>query len=113
MRDAERKQMQDKNIVSEMIKIYCNGNHGTKGDLLCISCNALEQYARNRVACCPNAETKTFCSTCKVHCYSQEMRKKIKDVMRYSGPRVIYKHPIMVIRHVLDTMNNSKRKAVM
>ena len=35
-------------------------------------------------------ETKTFCSNCKVHCYKPEMRKKIRAVMRFSGPRMIF-----------------------
>jgi hypothetical protein len=30
------------------------------------------------------------------------MREKIKEVMRYAGPRLIYRHPILAIRHLLD-----------
>lgn len=30
------------------------------------------------------------------------MKEKIRNVMRYSGPRMILHHPIMAIRHVID-----------
>jgi hypothetical protein len=31
------------------------------------------------------------------------MREKIRMVMRYSGPRMIYKHPIAAVWHLIDT----------
>jgi hypothetical protein len=30
------------------------------------------------------------------------MRENIRKVMRYAGPRMIYHHPIMALRHLLD-----------
>ena len=54
-------------------------------------------------------ETKTFCSNCKVHCYKPEMREKIRDVMRFSGPRMLFVHPVAAIRHVMET-NREKRR---
>jgi hypothetical protein len=53
-------------------------------------------------------ESKTFCSNCKVHCYKPEMREKIREVMRFSGPRMILHHPITSIRHVIES-NKEKR----
>ena len=52
---------------------------------------------------------QTFCSNCKSHCYSPEMRGKIKDVMRFSGPRLLLSHPILAIRHAIDTIKNKRR----
>ena len=37
------------------------------------------------------------------------MREKIRDVMRFSGPRMIFDHPIIAFRHVYET-NREKRK---
>ena len=51
----------------------------------------------------------TFCSNCKVHCYKPEMREKIREVMRFSGPRMILYHPIMAIRHVIESRKEKKR----
>lgn len=43
---------------------------------------------------------KTTCKKCPVHCYSPDMREKIRAVMRYSGPRMIFLHPFAAIRHL-------------
>ena len=48
--------------------------------------------------------TKTFCSQCHVHCYAPEKLQAIKDVMRYAGPRMLLRHPVLVVRHGLDGM---------
>ena len=39
-------------------------------------------------------ESKTFCSNCRVHCYCPDMREKIRMVMRFSGPRMLFYHPV-------------------
>ena len=44
---------------------------------------------------------KTFCSQCRIHCYEKTMQKQIKQVMRYSGPRMIFYHPLLALRHAL------------
>jgi hypothetical protein len=85
-----------------MIGLYCKKNHGKHGGL-CPKCAALNEYAQLRSDKCPFMETKTFCSNCKVHCYKPEMREKIKEVMRFSGPRMIFYHPIMDIRHLIES----------
>lgn len=58
---------------------------------------------------CPFMETKTFCSNCRVHCYKPEMREKIREVMRFSGPRMILHHPVMAVRHVIESKKEKKR----
>jgi hypothetical protein len=30
------------------------------------------------------------------------MRDRVKEVMRFSGPRMLLRHPILAIRHLLD-----------
>ena len=54
-------------------------------------------------------ETKTFCFNCRIHCYKPEMREKIRSVMRFSGPRMLLYHPIMAIRHVIETKKEKHR----
>ena len=104
----ESKREREKRTVSLMIRIYCKKKHGTKKGL-CSECEALDAYARMRSEKCPFMETKTFCSNCKVHCYKADMREKIRAVMRFSGPRMIFSHPIMAIRHVIES-KKEKRK---
>ena len=63
---------------------------------------ALDEYARNRSDRCPFMETQTFCANCRVHCCKPEMRAQIREVMRYSGPRMMLHHPVMAARHVIE-----------
>lgn len=105
--DVQTKRRREKETVSLMIKIYCRAHHGGKD--LCPDCAALDAYARLRSDKCPFMETKTFCSNCRVHCYRAEMREKIRAVMRYAGPRMLLHHPVMAVRHVIETKKEKKR----
>ena len=106
--DVESKRQREKETVSFMIRLYCKKKHGTKKGL-CPECAALDEYARMRSDKCPFMESKTFCSNCKVHCYKPEMREKIREVMRFSGPRMLFYHPVMAIRHVVESVKEKKR----
>ena len=105
--DVKTKREREKETVSLMIAIYCRKKHG--GKTLCPECTALDAYARQRSDKCPFMETKTFCSNCKVHCYKKDMREKIREVMRFSGPRMIFHHPVMAIRHVIESKTEKRR----
>lgn len=105
--DAVQKRKREKELVSQMIALYCKKKHG--GKTLCSQCAQLAEYAAQRSDKCPFMETKTFCSNCKVHCYKPEMREKIREVMRFSGPRMIFHHPITAMRHVIETKKEKKR----
>lgn len=102
------KREREKRTVALMIRLYCRKKHGTKKNL-CLECEALSQYAMQRSDKCPFMETKTFCSNCRVHCYKPEMREKIREVMRFSGPRMILHHPVMAVRHVIESKKEKKR----
>ena len=83
-----------------MISTYCSAVHRSTG--LCAQCQELEAYALGRLDKCPFGEDKTVCSLCQVHCYKPEMRQKIREAMRYAGPRMMYRHPLMGAAHMLD-----------
>ncbi|MBQ8653701.1 MAG: nitrous oxide-stimulated promoter family protein [Clostridia bacterium] len=106
--DVRSKREREKRIVSEMIALYCHKKHGTKGRI-CDDCAALDAYARMRSDKCPFMETKTFCSNCRVHCYKPDMRERIRGVMRFSGPRMLTVHPVLAVRHVIESKREKKR----
>lgn len=107
--ETARKREREQEVVSCMIELYCRRKHGTKGQL-CPDCAALRAYARARSEHCPFMEHKTFCSQCPVHCYKPEMRQKIREVMRFSGPRMLFVHPIMALHHMAETLRGRLRK---
>ena len=106
-KDVTTKREREKAMVSQMTALYCKKQHHTKQDL-CPDCAALDAYARQRSDRCHFMETKTFCSNCKVHCYQPQMREKIRQVMRFSGPRMLFHHPAAAIRHVIETNKEKK-----
>ena len=99
-----KKRQKEQYVVEEMIRLYCRKNHKehdkTTGKM-CPSCQELSDYARLRSQKCPFMEEKTFCANCKVHCYKPEMRKKIRKVMRFSGPRMLFYHPVLAVWHLV------------
>lgn len=106
-KDIQSKREREKDTVSLMISLYCKKNHKTKNGL-CPECEKLKEYAMIRSDKCPFMETKTFCSNCKVHCYKPEMREKIREVMRFSGPRMIGYHPVLAVRHVIESKKEKR-----
>jgi len=89
------------NTVKVMIGMYCRDHHGRSSPGLCPSCAELLDYAYQRLDRCPFQADKTVCSKCPVHCYKVQMRTQIKAVMRYAGPRMLYKHPGMALAHLI------------
>ncbi|HUT30268.1 MAG TPA: nitrous oxide-stimulated promoter family protein [Sedimentisphaerales bacterium] len=87
--------------IAVMIRMYCGDHHGSVKGALCSDCAGLLEYARARLAKCPFGPDKGPCSKCEVHCYKPELRGRIIEVMRYAGPRMATRHPVLVIRHLL------------
>jgi hypothetical protein len=87
--------------LSAMIGIYCHDLHG-EDDGLCEGCTALLAYATRRLDRCVFGDDKPTCAKCTVHCYSAELREHVRAVMRYAGPRMLSRHPILAVRHMID-----------
>ena len=87
--------------LSAMIRIHCHDLHGG-GNELCGGCAALLTYATRRLDRCVFGDAKPTCANCTVHCYTATKREEVRTVMRYAGPRMIWRHPVLASRHVLD-----------
>lgn len=91
----------EKKTITAMMLIYCAAHHG--GDeRLCEVCEQLLGYAHQRLDVCPFQEEKPACNHCSVHCYSREKREQVKRVMRYAGPRMLWRHPWLSLMHIAD-----------
>jgi Nitrous oxide-stimulated promoter. len=106
-KNIETKREEEKKLVSQMIALHCRKNHRAKG--LCLDCAELDAYARQHSDKCLFMEMKIFCSNCKMHYYKPVMREKIRVVMRFSGPRMIFSHPITAVRHVIETKKDWRK----
>jgi hypothetical protein len=93
-----------------MIRIYCRDKHA--GTSPCSSCRELLDYALCRLDRCPFGEQKPTCVNCPIHCYRPAMREAVRDVMRHAGPRMLWRHPILAVRHLLDGRRSGLRREV-
>ncbi len=102
----DEKIQRDLDVLSEFIYIYCSENHGGKelynagapgriGRYLekisfkfCEDCRKLLLHAAAKRVLCPY-DPKPSCKKCETHCYGKGYREKIREVMRYSGIRLI------------------------
>lgn len=92
--------------IKSMIKLYCHAHHHPK-ERICAKCDALAQYALSRLQRCPFEGDKPVCSKCAIHCYQTEKRQIIRSVMRYSGPRMLRKHPYLAMMHMIDRLRKA------
>ena len=84
-----------------MIRLACRAWHGTKTGL-CVECQELQDFADARLDRCPFQDHKPTCANCLVHCYRPDMRERIREVMRFAGPRMLRSHPYLTLCHILD-----------
>lgn len=94
----------EKKTVAAMVRIYCcaHGHARAKGEALCAECATLLDYSHRRLTACAYGDAKPTCKICPVHCYKPVMRERMKEVMRFAGPRMMWRHPILAMRHLLD-----------
>jgi hypothetical protein len=86
--------------IRAMVRIYCRAHHDAERSL-CPDCADLLKYAEERIAKCPFGIQKPVCSHCTVHCYKPRLRERVREVMRYAGPRMPLRHPLLAIRHLI------------
>jgi hypothetical protein len=98
----------EKRTVSVMVSMYCKGIHG--GRDLCEDCRDLLRYSERKLDACPIKDSKPTCAKCTVHCYEASKRARMRSVMRYSGPRMLFRHPVLAIAHALDRRAKAPRK---
>lgn len=87
--------------IRAMLRISCRDRHGTD-EGLCAQCEALADYAAKRLALCPYGPDKPTCVNCRIHCYGRRQREQVRETMRYAGPRMMLRHPVLAIMHVVD-----------
>jgi hypothetical protein len=110
MDKGERRIAREKKTIDAMIRLYCHDHHGTngKGDL-CEDCQNLLTYAFARIGHCVFNPDKPTCKNCTIHCYAPAKKEKIKEVMRYAGPRMMLHKPVLAIAHLLDGKKDEER----
>ena len=85
-----------------MVKLWCRKKEHCRE--LCGECVELVSYAAARLERCPHGEKKPTCRKCPIHCYAPRQRERMREVMRWAGPRMILYHPVEALRHLWREM---------
>jgi Nitrous oxide-stimulated promoter len=96
----------EKRTVSAMIALYCQAHHPA-AETPCAECRELQDYALARLDRCPFGDKKPTCAKCPIHCYKPDMKARIREVMRYAGPRMLRRHPLLAAMHQIDSLGRS------
>ncbi len=109
--------LHDVEVLREFIVIFCGHHHtgapretvsasGLAGrcighdTALCAECAALLKYAASKRITCPY-DPKPSCKKCVTHCYRPDYRQRIREVMRFSGIRLIKKGKLGLLKKYL------------
>ena len=101
----------DIRLIGTFVEVYCSGKHsgadktalplpGGLGERhLCPECASFMQYAVTRRIKCPLEAEKPTCKHCRIHCYSRPNLEKVKEIMAYSGRKLILRGRLDYIWH--------------
>lgn len=109
---ASRRLRREERTITAMVRLYCRDHHGgceRNAESLCAGCAGLLDYARARLAHCPYGGDKPTCAQCPRHCYRPDRREQVRVVMRYSGPRMLRRHPLLALAHLWDGWRGGRR----
>ena len=115
----QNKREHEKKSILYMIRIYCRHNHkdyhktyyktfGSRD--ICKECQEIYNYAVLRIDKCRYMEHKTFCSACPTPCYRKDMREKIKNIMSFSGKRMLFYNPPIALKHIFVMIKHNLNK---
>ncbi len=114
----QRRLRKDLRTLALFIEIYCRGRHtGAPRQTvwlrnidveevhgrpleLCPDCARLLAHAFMKRLYCP-LDPKPACKHCPQHCYAPAYRARIREVMRYSGRRLVLSGRLDYVLHLL------------
>ena len=100
MKPGTPRYLREEKTIRAMLGIYCRDTHHP-ASVLCDECASLASYALGKLEKCPWGEDKPVCARCTTHCYEKSMRAQIGQVMRYAGPKMASRHPVLAVFHLL------------
>jgi hypothetical protein len=108
MHTEKKRLARERLTMSKMIGMYCSSHHDSTGVFLCSACQEFLDYAEARLQKCPYGEDKPTCANCPIHCYKPARRAQAAKIMRFAGPRMLLRHPLLAIAHQLDSFRKAR-----
>jgi len=103
-------QLKDITVIGRFTEVWCSDHHhadrhpfslpnGKKPLKLCAGCSAFMDYAVKKRLNCPLEAEKPNCKRCRIHCYGPEQRTLVKQIMAWSGRRMILRGRLDYLWH--------------
>ena len=111
METATTHQIKDIKLLGKFVEVYCGARHRgavrtfveTPDDVgareLCSECASFLEYAITKRMKCPLEAEKPTCKHCRIHCYDQSRREKVREIMSYVGRRMVMRGRIDYLWH--------------
>lgn len=111
METLTKYQKKDIRLIGKFVEVYCAGRHGAAGRTLfalpaelgtrklCPECARFMEYAVARRIRCPLEAEKPSCKHCRIHCYAPAQREKVREIMAYSGRKLIMRGRLDYLFH--------------
>lgn len=93
----------EKKHIKESFLAYCHKNHGTDKETLCPKCTALLASVMVKMNKCMYGITKPICDRCENSCLGVAQTKEFLKIMKSSGNYMMFRHPIMALKHKLQS----------
>ena len=94
--------------LEHMTGIYCPDHHGADNDGPCGECRDFLAYAEQRLLKCPYGQDTPTCAKCPIHCYKRVQKEQARVIMRYAGPRMMFRHPWLSMLHLADKLRRAE-----
>ncbi len=111
--------LKDLLLLIKFVEVYCHSHHADRSDrkdvdlkthdikeltgknvCLCPDCRKLLAHALVKRTVCP-MQPKPSCKHCPRHCYHPKYRQQIRDVMKYSGRKLVMHGRVDYLLHLL------------
>jgi hypothetical protein len=106
-------QKKDLKVLINFVRVFCCSRHGNqtgftlppdlagmfrKGLHVCPDCRTLLEYTLEKRHRCP-LDPKPSCKHCHIHCYNSMYRGRIREIMAFSGKRMIMRGRLDYLWH--------------
>jgi hypothetical protein len=111
METMNLQQKKDIRLIGKFVEVYCAGKHhgvertcaplpeGLKERSVCPECASFLAYAITKRLNCPLEAEKPTCKHCRIHCYDKLNREKVREIMSYSGRRLLMRGRLDYLWH--------------
>ncbi|HZV82152.1 MAG TPA: nitrous oxide-stimulated promoter family protein [Geobacteraceae bacterium] len=115
MHELTAQQLKDLRILARFIQVYCHAKHHRQnsGELalpqelqprlsrhttICPECAELLEHGIRKRHLCP-LDPKPACKNCHIHCYGPAYRQKIREIMSFSGRKLLLRGRVDYLWH--------------